>query len=39
MPWQIPLLGAAAILICCVAAAIFSLFRVLRLDPAVAFKG
>jgi putative ABC transport system permease protein len=39
MPWQIPLLGATAILICCVAAAFFSLIRVLRLDPAVVFKG
>jgi putative ABC transport system permease protein len=39
MPWQIPLIGAAAILVCCVAAACFSLIRVLRLEPAVVFKG
>ncbi|MGD0768581.1 MAG: ABC transporter permease [Tepidisphaeraceae bacterium] len=39
MPWQIPVIGAVAILLCCVAAAIFSLVRVLRLDPAVVFKG
>jgi len=39
MPWQIPLIGAAAILICCVCASMFSLIRVLRLDPAVVFKG
>lgn len=39
MPWQVPVLGAAAILVCCVTAAMFSLVRVLRLDPAVVFKG
>ena len=39
MPWQIPLIGAAAIAFCCFAAAAFSLVRVLRLDPAVVFKG
>ncbi len=39
MPWQIPLIGAAAIAFCCFAAAGFSLIRVLRLDPAVVFKG
>ncbi|MGD0462619.1 MAG: ABC transporter permease [Tepidisphaeraceae bacterium] len=39
MPWQIPLIGAAAILCCCLTAAVFSLIRVLRLDPAIVFKG
>jgi putative ABC transport system permease protein len=39
MPWQIPVFGAAAILTCCVVAALLSLSRVLRLEPAVVFKG
>ena len=39
MPWQVPAIGAGAILICCIGAAMFSLIRVLRLDPAVVFKG
>ncbi len=39
MPWQIPLIGLVAILCCCMAAAVFSLARVLRLDPAIVFKG
>jgi putative ABC transport system permease protein len=39
MPWQVPAIGAVAILICCIGAAMFSLIRVLRLDPAVVFKG
>jgi putative ABC transport system permease protein len=39
MVWQIPLLGAAAILFCCLAAGMLSLGRVLRLEPAMVFKG
>jgi putative ABC transport system permease protein len=39
MPWQVPAIGAVAIIVCCVGAAMFSLIRVLRLDPAVVFKG
>ena len=39
MPWQIPVMGAGAIAFCCFAAAAFSLIRVIRLDPAVVFKG
>jgi putative ABC transport system permease protein len=39
MPWQIPVLGAVAILFCCVGAAGFSIIRVLRVDPAIVFKG
>jgi putative ABC transport system permease protein len=38
MPWQIPVFGAAAILGCCVLAALISLRRVLTLEPAVVFK-
>jgi putative ABC transport system permease protein len=39
MPWQVPAIGAVAIVVCCMGAALFSLIRVLRLDPAVVFKG
>jgi putative ABC transport system permease protein len=39
MVWQIPLLGAAAILFCCLAGGVLSLARVLRLEPAIVFKG
>ncbi|MDP9172780.1 MAG: ABC transporter permease [Planctomycetota bacterium] len=39
MPWQIPILGAGAILLCCVLAAVFSLARVLRLEPGIVFRG
>jgi putative ABC transport system permease protein len=39
MVWQIPVLGAAAILICCMGAGLLSLARVLRIEPAVVFKG
>lgn len=39
MPWQIPVLGMTAIFVCCLGASIFSLMRVLRLDPAIVFKG
>lgn len=39
MVWQIPLLGAAAILFCCMAGGVLSLARVLRLEPAIVFKG
>jgi putative ABC transport system permease protein len=38
MPWQIPVLGAGAILACCAVAAMFGLVRVLRLEPAIVFK-
>ena len=38
MPWQIPVLGAAAIFACCLAAALFSLNRVLRMEPGIVFK-
>jgi putative ABC transport system permease protein len=39
MTWQVVVLGAVGILVCCLLAAVFSLRRVLSLDPAVVFKG
>lgn len=39
MPWQVPVGGLMAILVCCLIAAVLSLIRVLRLEPAVVFKG
>jgi putative ABC transport system permease protein len=38
MPWQIPVIGAIAIFACCLGAAMFSLSRVLRLEPGIVFK-
>jgi putative ABC transport system permease protein len=39
MVWQIPVLGAVSILACCAVSALISLIRVIRLEPAVVFKG
>ncbi|MFM7283153.1 MAG: FtsX-like permease family protein, partial [Planctomycetia bacterium] len=39
MTWDVVVLGAAGILVCCLLAAAFSLRRVLKLDPAMVFKG
>jgi putative ABC transport system permease protein len=39
MSWQIPVFSIVAILLCCFMAAGLSLFSVLRLEPAVVFKG
>jgi putative ABC transport system permease protein len=39
MAWQVPVFGGIAILICCLFAAALSISRVLRLEPAVVFKG
>ena len=39
MPWQIPALTAAAILMICMVASLLSLIPVFRLEPAVVFKG
>jgi putative ABC transport system permease protein len=39
MHWTIPLFGAFAIVLCCGGAAAISLQKVLRLEPAVVFKG
>lgn len=38
MTWHIPVLGGLAILFCCAAAAVVSLIRVIKLEPAVVFK-
>ncbi len=39
MAWQVPVFGGLAILVCCLIAAAISIQRVLRLEPAVVFKG
>lgn len=39
MSWHIPVVGGAAILICCLGAGGIGLIRVLRLEPAIVFKG
>ena len=39
MPWQVLVFGAAAVLICCMAAGMLGMVRVIRLEPAVVFKG
>lgn len=39
MIWQIPIVGAIAVLACCMAAGGLGMIRVLRLEPAVVFKG
>ena len=38
MPWQIPVIGAAAVFFCCLLAGTLSLIRVLKLEPAIVFK-
>lgn len=38
MVWQIPVFGAVAILLCCSAAGLISILRVLRLEPGIVFK-
>jgi putative ABC transport system permease protein len=38
MPWQIPVLGAVAILGCCLGAGMISLIRVMRMEPGIVFK-
>ncbi len=39
MPLAIPVAGGLAIVLCCVAAGLISVIRVIRLEPAVVFKG
>ena len=39
MTWPVPVAGVVAILLCCGAAAALSLIRIVRLEPAVVFKG
>ena len=38
MTWHIPAVGAVAVLACCLAAGLFGMAKVLRLEPAVVFK-
>lgn len=38
MPWPVPVLGFFGVLCCCLLAGLFSVIRVLRLEPAVVFK-
>jgi putative ABC transport system permease protein len=38
LPWQLPVLSALAILLICVASALISIRRVLRMEPAIVFK-
>jgi hypothetical protein len=38
MTWHIPAVGAVAVLTCCLAAGLFGMAKVLRLEPAVVFK-
>jgi putative ABC transport system permease protein len=39
MHWLIPVIGAAAVIACCLAAGGLGMVRVLRLEPSVVFKG
>ncbi|MEI7837022.1 MAG: ABC transporter permease [Planctomycetota bacterium] len=39
MPWQLPVLSALSILLICVASALISIRKVLRLEAAIVFKG
>lgn len=39
MSWEIPVCGALAVLACCLAAGFLGMLRVLRIEPAVVFKG
>jgi putative ABC transport system permease protein len=39
MPWQIPVFGGVAILVCCLLAGLISVRRVISLEPAVVFRG
>lgn len=38
MPWQVPVLGGGAILICCLVAGVLSLHKVFSTEPAIVFK-
>jgi putative ABC transport system permease protein len=38
MTWHIPAVGAVAVVGCCLAAGLFGMAKVLRLEPAVVFK-
>ncbi|MGE3538945.1 MAG: ABC transporter permease [Candidatus Tectimicrobiota bacterium] len=39
MPWQLLVLSAAAVLLICLGSAFLSMHRVVRLEPAIVFKG
>lgn len=39
MPWQLPVLSAVAVLCICMGSALLSMQKVLRLEPAIVFKG
>jgi putative ABC transport system permease protein len=39
MSWQIPVVGGIAVLFCCLAAGLLGMVRVVRLEPAIVFKG
>ena len=39
LPWQLLAISAAAIVLICVGSAVFSMWKVIRLEPAVVFKG
>lgn len=39
LPWQLLLVSAAAITLICAASAVLSMLKVLRLEPAIVFKG
>ena len=38
MPWQIPVFGLVSVVMCCVAAAMLGMVRVVRLEPGIVFK-
>ena len=38
MAWQIPVAGGLAVLVCCMAAGLIGMVKVLRLEPAIVFK-
>lgn len=39
MPWQLLVLSAAAVMLICMGAALISMLKVVRLEPAIVFKG
>lgn len=38
MPWQVPVFGAVAVILCCLGAGALSMLRVIKLEPAIVFK-
>jgi putative ABC transport system permease protein len=39
MPWQLLAISGTAVLLICVVSAIFSVLKVMRLEPGIVFKG